>query len=150
MRPRSSQPKPFGPPFLWARSARTRPQLSLVLLMSGLLLLSACSRTEPGAKPISGPPQVGSLYSCSDGEGGYRVAKVLAVEDDIAFVRLFSERWTHRPALDEAHKATAPIPIAYLLTTLSGLRPVHLEDGQASPEELALFEEWKRGKQDVF
>ena len=87
----------------WART--------LTLLIYGLLL-PACHRSEPEVKPISGLPQAGALYSLSDGEGGYRVAKVRVVEDEIAFVKLFSQRWTERPALAQARKATAPIPIA--------------------------------------
>ena len=111
----------------------------LVGLLCSLVLV-ACGRGEPEVKPIAGPPKAGALYSWSDGEGGFRVA----------FVRLFSQRWTHRPTLAQAHAAIAPIPLAYSFATLAGMQLVHLEDSQATPEELELYQEWKRGKQDVF
>jgi len=121
-----------------------------ILIVTAALLLSACQRSEPAGKPISGLPRAGALYSFNDGEGGYRVAKVLAVEDETTFVNLFSQRWTKRPALAEARKGTAPIPVAYSATTLGSMQLVHLEDGQVTAEELQLYEVWKRGSQEVF
>ena len=123
--------------------------IAVAAILCGLLL-SACGRNEPAVKPISGPPQAGLLYSFNDGEGGYRVGKVVAVEDEVVFVSLFRERWTKRPALAEARQATTPIPIAYSLITMAGMQPVRLEEAKVTPEEFEAFEEWKRGKRELF
>ncbi len=78
------------------------------------------------------------------------MGKVVAVEDEVVFVSLFSQRWTKRPALAEARQATTPIPIAYSLITMAGMQPVRLEEAKVVPEEFEAFEEWKRGKRELF
>ena len=116
----------------------------------GVALLCSCGSREQGGTPISGPPQAGATYSLNDGEGGFRVVKVLVVDEEIVFVNLYSDRWIARPSLEDGRKAKTPAGLAYALSSFAGMQPVHLENGQVSADELENFEDWKRSKRDVF
>ncbi len=124
--------------------------MKLWMIAAGVacVLLFACDR-QPRDKPISGKPQAGGFYSFNDGEGGFRVGKVVAVED-IAFVRLFKERWTKRPSLAEARQGSKPISVAYWFETIEAMQPVLLEMEKVTPEELTTYDQWKQTAQDVF
>src|SRR5262245_28489489 len=124
------------------------PGLWLACVCVCLALLCSCGRQEKGASISSAPPEVGVVYSLSDGEGGFRAAKVLAVEGEIVFVNLYTERWPARPSLDAAKKASTPSGLAYSVQSFAGMQPVRLEAGNVSPEELQAFEEWKQSKRD--
>jgi len=120
----------------------------LIALLS-VVAFSSCGEGKL-AKPITGPPQPGALYSLSDGEGGYRAGKVLAVEDDVIFVRYYANRWNIRPTLALARKATNAVFSAFLSQTFAGMQPVHLENGTVAAEESSEYEVWKRSDQDVY
>ncbi|MES2569127.1 MAG: hypothetical protein V4710_03625 [Verrucomicrobiota bacterium] len=53
-------------------------------------------RAFPG---ISGVLEPGVLCSVHDGEGWFRVVKVLAVEKESVHLRLYANRWKSRPSL---------------------------------------------------
>lgn len=116
----------------------------------GTLLLSSCGQKTENAPPLSGLPQLGALYSLNDGEGGFRTAKIIAVEDQVIFTRYYGERWTSRPTLSEAQKADKAAPLAFSLETFAGMQPVQVATGSVSADELAAYESWKQSKQDVF
>ena len=116
----------------------------------GVVLLCSCGSGGKTVTPISGPPQAGATYSLDDGEGGFRVGKVLGVEEEIVFLSLYDNRWTARPSLVEARQARTPAGLAYRLPSFAGLQPVHLENAQVSADELESFEEWQRSKRDLF
>lgn len=99
---------------------------------------------------LTGPPQAGVLYSLSDNEGGFRAGKVVALEEEVFFVHLYSDRWTKRPSLEEARKARTPVALAFTAVTFTGMQPVALETGQLSAEELEDFDTWQKGKREVF
>ncbi len=123
------------------------------IAMTGLLcalMLPACRPGQAAYKPLAGPPQTGALYSFNDGEGGFRVGKVLAREDDYVFVRWFGNRWTKRPALATAHHASNSTFVAFSTETFSGMQPVLLENGSVAAEETAEYEVWKQSNQTVF
>jgi len=124
-------------------------QLLAALLICALLSVS-CSRKDSRAKEQSGPPQTGGLYSLNDGEGGFRVGKIVAAENDVVFLHLFSERWASRPTLETARLASVPAPLAYTTESFAGMQPLHLESAAVSPEELEAYETWKKSNQDVF
>lgn len=124
-------------------------RLALACLI-GAVFLCSCGTREKGGTPISGPPQAGATYSLNDGEGGFRVVKVLLVNEEIVFVNLYADRWTTRPALEAARKAKTPIGLAYTLSSFTDMQPVHLENGQVTDDELEEFETWNKSKRDVF
>ena len=111
-------------------------------------MFSACGKKTAESKPLSGPPQAGALYSLNDGEGGFRVAKVVAVEADVVFVHLFAKRWTSRPAAVEA-EAQTPSPVAFSPDTFAGMQPVHMKDGTVSQEEAGTYEAWQKSNTGV-
>jgi hypothetical protein len=123
-------------------------RIMVALVFCGLL--AACSRDKSRAQGLSGPPQTGALYSLNDGEGGFRVGKVVATEEEVVFVRLFSDRWTSRPSLDKARTATLAASLAFSAQNFAGMQPMHLENGTVSPEELEAYEKWKQSNRDMF
>ena len=118
--------------------------------LMGTLLLSSCGRKAAGVPSLSGPPQVGALYSLNDGEGGFRAAKVIAVEEEVVFTCFYGQRWTSRPTPSEAQKTEKAAPLAFSSETFAGMQPVQLEKGSVSTDELAAYETWKQSKQDLF
>ena len=123
-------------------------KLWVVTASMAAVLVAGCHRDGPD-KPISGKPEAGGFYSFNDGEGGFRVGKVVTVQDFV-FVRLFRERWTKRPTLAEARPSSAPLSVAYSFETMGAMQPVLLEMEKVTPEELAAYEQWKQTEQDVF
>ena len=121
-----------------------------LVLIGCALLMSSCRRNAANAVLLSGPPQVGALYSLNDGEGGFRAGKVVALEDEVVFLRLFAERWTTRPSRVEAHKVARATALAFSAQNFSSMQPIHLENGEVSPDELEAYETWKQSKRDVF
>ena len=119
----------------------------LALILS--LLFTACSRTNPPVIAQAAAPQVGTLYSLSDGEGGFRAAKIISADAGVIFVNLYGNRWTARPTLAAAQKAGPAAPIAFLAETFAGMQPVELKAGSVSAEELEAYEAWKQSKQDA-
>src|ERR1051325_572181 len=124
--------------------------IALTLLLCALALVS-CRKGSGSDKAANSPREAGGLYSRPEGEGGYRVAKIVAVEEgEVVFVNLFANRWTKRPNLSEARKASTPAPVAYSFQTFAGMQPVHLENGTPTPEDLEAYERWKQGKRETF
>jgi hypothetical protein len=152
--------KSRGPPTLPGKSPHLRCPAAISIHDDGMkvwsastvalcgLLLIGCKQNA-SSKAITGPPQVGGLYSVKDGEGGFRIAKVLAV-DQVVFVQLFTERWTTRPESSTAPKATQPVGVAYSFETVQGMQPVLLGETRVTSEELESYEEWKQSRQEVF
>lgn len=127
--------------------------MKMDLLAAGLIcavLLCSCSRKSGVETLLSGPPKPGALYSLNDGEGGFRAAKVIAVEDEVIFTHFYSQRWMERPSLAEAKNTDKPASVAFSSETFAGMRPVELANGNVSAEEQEAYETWKRSKQAIF
>jgi hypothetical protein len=123
------------------------------LALIGMLCALACVSCREGSaneKVIAGPPLAGAVYSLADGEGGYRLGKVLAVDEEVIFTKFYADRWTRRPSLAEARKAATPISVAYRPQTFTEMRPVHLENGSVTADELEAFEEWNKGTREIY
>src|SRR5688572_6266748 len=103
---------------------RFLPGMGLLSLL--LLTLVSCGEKAKVVEgtPLSGEPQSGALYSLNDGEGGFRVGKVVAVEDNAIFVHLYEKRWTSRPTREEAKGAEKPTPLAYSPQTFTSMQPL--------------------------
>lgn len=127
-----------------------KPSLPVLLWLSCALAGLSCRERGAEEKLISGPPNPGAYYSLNDGEGGYRLAQVLTVEPDVTFVRLFRDRWPHRPTPAEAGQATKPVPVAYRPDSFTSMRPVHVQNGAVAAEDLSSFEEWKKGAREAY
>lgn len=121
--------------------------MSLVFLCLGM---AACRQSMPEKDVLTGVPEPGVLYSLFDGEGGYRLGKVVAVESDVIFIQLFQDRWTERPSAKEVHKATKPLGVAYKPQSFTDMRPVRVEKSTIAPNESEAFENWKQGGREIF
>jgi hypothetical protein len=112
--------------------------------------LGASCQDRGSEKVIRGLPEAGALYSLFDGEGGYRVGKVVLVEDQVVFLHLFENRWPKRPSLAEASKATKALPVAYKPGSFAEMKPVKLKQSTVTSEEKETYETWKNGNQEIF
>ena len=54
--------------------------------------LASCTQTKENAM------QAGGLYSIDDGEGSFKIAKILAISDDTVHIRLYKNAWKERPS----------------------------------------------------
>ena len=105
----------------------------------------------------SQPPalQEGSLYTVDDGEGFYRAAKILALDDQGVHVRLYKNKWKERPAVvdisalslgsihDDDGVGLGHLPL--LKKAFMAWSPVFVQDGKVTKDELDGYEMWKEG-----
>ena len=60
--------------------------------------------------PTTNKNQVGGLYSCQDGEGGYCICKILAIDENMVHVRLYKNTYASRPkSIDPSELAIGTI-----------------------------------------
>jgi hypothetical protein len=123
--------------------------LRFAALLFCVLFYASCQNRAP-EKTISGLPEAGALYSLFDGEGGYRIGKVVSVEDQTVFLHLFEDRWLKRPSPAETRKASKALPVAYKPESFSDMNPVKLKLSAVTPEEKETYETWKNGNQEIF
>ena len=123
-------------------------RLASIALMA-TLLFSACGRKAVKTRPNLSPPQAGAIYSLNDGEGGFRIAKVVASEPELVFVHLFTRRLTARPVSVEAGISQNPAPVAFSPATFSGMQPVVINSATVSLEETESYIAWKNSNSGV-
>ena len=105
-------------------------------------------------------PQKGALYSVDDGEGFFRVAKVLAVDPGGVHVRLYKNRFTVRPATTDPSKldlgtihdpdgfGMGHLPLTH--RAFAAWLPVCLSVGSVTEEELDGYWEWQSAQGGYF
>jgi len=117
------------------------------LAVAILAFLFGCQRT-PGVKE-------GALYTVDDGDGFYRVVKILATDDRGVHVRMYKNRWKERPTSVDTSSLSlgqlndpdglgmGHLPFSKKSFVVS--RPVFLQDGQVAEDELEGYRMWKDG-----
>jgi hypothetical protein len=118
------------------------------IVMTGLLsLLLGCSKQQQ--------PQAGALCTVDDGEGFYRVAKVLVVDDGGVHIRLYKNKWKERPQSvdtnvlslggvnDKEGFGMGHIPLSR--QAFAAWKPVVFDRDQVRPDELDGYEMWRQG-----
>ena len=104
--------------------------------------------------------EAGSLYTVDDGEGWFRVAKVLVADDEAVHIRLYKNRFKERPTtvdpkdleLGTVHDKDG-FGMGHLPLTrraYSAWLPVLLQRGTVEPDELEGYEEWKSSGGGLF
>jgi hypothetical protein len=123
-------------------------------LLIGAALIGTLSCGE-GASPSTGDPAVavGALYSVHDAKAGFRVAKVLVVDERAVHVRVYKNRFEERPVtIDAATLSLGTINdkdgfgMGHLPMTRSAFaawEPVLLQRGSVEPAELEGYEIWR-------
>jgi hypothetical protein len=117
------------------------------------ILVFGCGGTQP-------PEEVGGLYSVDDGEGWFRVAKVLVVEREGVHIRLYKNRFKARPgriefsslSLGTVHDADG-FGMGHRPLTHRAFRawePVFLEENPVAESELDGYRAWKDAKGGFF
>src|ERR1043166_2079369 len=115
-------------------------------------LLGGCG-TQPSER-------VGGLYSVNDGEGWFRVAKVLVVENEGVHIRLYKNKFKARHgsiefpplALGTVHDADG-FGMGHLPLTHRAFRawqPVFLGENPVEESELDGYRAWKKAKGGFF
>jgi hypothetical protein len=100
-------------------------------------------------------PKAGDLCTVDDGEGFYRVAKILAVDGRGVHVRLYKNRWNERPkSVDTSALSLGNINdkdgfgmghIPLTKQAFAAWTPVVLGKQEVLKEELDGYEMWKDG-----
>ena len=126
-----------------------------IIIVAGFIsALLGCTRPQPTTA------QVGAYYSVDDGEGWFRIAKVLATDDTGVHIRLYKNRWKERPtslrkddlSLGSVRDADG-FGMGHIPLTRSAFlawEPVLLETGTVESTELDGYEEWKSSKGGYF
>jgi|SRR3990172_4245945 len=123
-----------------------REKTIIMATVLSLLLLFGC---------VNAPqPQIGGLYSVDDGEGWFRIAKVLVIDKQGVHVRLFKNRWKDRPiSVDVSTLSLGTIHdkdgfgMGHLPLTKSAFqawRPVLIKITNVADSELDGYKEWLR------
>lgn len=121
--------------------------MKLLAMISLFSFLAACAR-QPAVTP-------GSLCTVDDGEGFYRVAKVLVVDDVGVHTRLYKNRWKERPeqvdlsllSLGSIHDKDG-FGMGHLPLTkrsFAAWKPVVFGKEEVKKEELEGYDMWKEG-----
>ncbi|HTR41481.1 MAG TPA: hypothetical protein VMH87_07680 [Pseudomonadales bacterium] len=102
----------------------------------------------------------GTICTVDDGEGFYRVAKVLVIDDGGVHARLYKNRWTERPqAVDMSTLSLGSVydkdgfGMGHLPLTkraFAAWKPIVLGLEEVRQEELDGYEIWKDGKGGYF
>ena len=125
-------------------------QISLlfVLIITSAVLwgLAGCGRSS---KPEF---SVGAYYSVEAERGGFRVAKILAVDKKGVHIRLYQNRFAERPPEIAPDELTLGSPddegsgiehAAVLLRTFTTWKPVFIVQGSVTEEELDGYKAWQ-------
>ena len=123
-------------------------------------LLATFAFTYSSCAMKNSEPKVGGLYSVVDGEGRFRVAKVLALDDAAVHVRLYKNRFPSRPKTVDPSSLTlgsiddregfgmGHLPLAR--EGFAGWEPVFLMQSSVSEEELEGYKMWKEAGGGIF
>ena len=95
----------------------------------------------------------GDLCSIVSGQGGYKVVKILKLEDDIVHARLYANRFDERPssvqpdelelgAIDEESFGIGHLPLAS--GEFEAWQPESIAHQAVQPDELDGYEEWRQ------
>ena len=131
----------------------TRGVLAVWLFLALQIFTTGCSEVfSPQGTQVA--PEPGSLYSVNDGEGWFRIAKVLAVDEKGVHIRLYKNRFKDRPTtVDKRALSLGKVDdpdgfgMGHLPLTRAAFvawQPKLLERGEVSSEELDGFLEWQK------
>jgi hypothetical protein len=117
------------------------------IVMGLLSFLFGCSQA-PSLKQ-------GDFYTVDDGEGFFRVVKVLVLDEQGVHVRLYQNKWKERPATvdvsilslggvdDPEGFGMGHLPLSK--NAFAAWRPIFIQDGKVAKDELDGYEMWKEG-----
>jgi hypothetical protein len=127
-----------------------RAAMNILGTVGALLGISSCTDSL----------KIGALYSVNDGEGWYRIAKVLVVEKDGVHIRLYKNKFKSRPpgiefaslSLGSIHDkdgfGMGHLPLTH--RAFVAWQPVLISEGSVSEEELDGYREWQNAKAGFF
>lgn len=128
-------------------------ECALVISTVVIFLDLACAMKHPELK-------VGGLYSVDDGEGNYRVAKILALDDSAVHIRLYKNKYQSRPASVDASSLSlgtihdkdgfgmGHLPLSR--AAFANWQPAFLFQSAVTDEELEGYEMWKESQGGIF
>jgi hypothetical protein len=127
-----------------------------------LLLLSAATILHVGcaSKHQETVLKVGGLYSVDDGEGSFRVVKILVLDDSAVHIAMYANKFSTRPTTvdpaslsfgsinDEDDFGMMHLPLSREVFLQD--RPVFISQSSVTEAELEGYNMWKEGGGDVF
>jgi hypothetical protein len=137
-----------------------RRWLPLIGLLLGAALLYVLRTGGAAPNTQLSDLREGGLYSLNEGDGAFRVAKILVLEPNVVHIRVYKERFNALPQdVDPAQLTLGSMrdpdgfgmghlpmaPNAFLAS-----RPVFLRQETVTPEELEGYEVWKDAGGGVF
>jgi len=120
--------------------------MKVIMIISFLIsLLTGCVRSEQ--------LYIGGLYSIDDGEGWYRIAKVLATDKEGVHIRLYKNRWKERPiTIDENSLSLGTVHdndgfgmghLPLKKSSFQAWSPILIKVGKVVDTELDGYKEWQ-------
>ena len=130
----------------------------LILLSASVALLSVGCMTRKSEL------KVGGLYSVEDSEGGFRVVKILVLDDSAAHIAIYANKFPTRPtnvdpsALtfegveggNEEYDEVGMMHLPLARESFERDRPVFISQTPVTEEELVGYNMWKEAGADVF
>ena len=130
----------------------------IALVVGGLALVILATWTR--GKHNEGRVAAGAICSVDDGEGWFRFAKVLVVDDLAVHIRLYKPRFKDRPisVLDQdlilgSYKDPDGFGIGHLPLSRKAFeawKPVVIRQAKVEPEELDGYRQWQESGGGVF
>jgi hypothetical protein len=143
----------------------TRVRILLLLAaFASAGLLSGCATTKPELKAgglDKSELKAGGLYSIDDGEGAFRVVKILVVEDDAVHIAIYRDKFYARPAkidpaslsfgsVDKEEEGIGMMHLPLAREAFMRDRPVFISQTSVTEEELEGYRMWKEAGGEVF
>jgi len=130
----------------------------LILLSASLALLSV------GCMARKSELKVGGLYSVEDSEGGFRIVKILVLDDSAAHIAIYANKFRTRPTnvdpsaltfegVEGGNEEFDEVGMMHLPLAREAFeqdRPVFISQTPVTEEELIGYNMWKEAGADVF
>ncbi|HZG52442.1 MAG TPA: hypothetical protein VEZ40_09930 [Pyrinomonadaceae bacterium] len=136
----------------------------LPVIFALAVLASGCAARQPELKAdgfYHAELKAGGLYSIDDGEGSFRIVKLLVLDDDAAHVAMYRDKFSTRPTtVDPAslsfggvEDGNEDVGIMHLPLSREAFlrdRPVFISQTPVTEEELEGYQMWKEAGGEVF
>jgi hypothetical protein len=146
-------------------------RITLLVFSMLLSVISIGCSDSPDKEKESRDVKPGEYYSFRCSDGGYKVLKVLVVEEPVKHVCFYNNLFKERSAEDvipslyfgkksslfdglfyskkDGQETTGRKHIALTLVNWKYWEPQFLAEGEVTPDELEAYEEWKNGDRFV-
>lgn len=136
----------------------------LLLLVAAAVLPSGCAAGRPESKAGGLHPaglKAGGLYSVDDGDGSFRVVKLLVLDEDAAHIAIYANKFSARPltvdpasltlgSVDDEGEQIGMMHLPLSREAFARDRPVFISQTPVTEEELEGYRMWQEAGGEVF